>query len=298
MANSVSFKVRYFFLFFLFLQCVFSLRAQENRSLSGDYDFVRYLIGNQMKTEALTWARQNFDTASYCRQSLDSLHFLRAWAFYSGRELSKAVEYFDKVDDFSSLSSASRFFSSLSSAYLKDYDKAVSVLKTNKQSLSDYGELYDFELAGLALLKGDYDLYKEHGSHFTYTSYNLAQRERILDSAFYSLSAYKSKSPWLAASLSALIPGLGKIYAGHIGEGVGAFLTVGSFAALTAENWHRDGLGNWKTIVFGCLGTLFYIGNIYGSAISVKLSYDQYHESQQISILYNIHLPLRNTFGL
>ena len=71
---------------------------------------------------------------------------------------------------------------------------------------------------------------------------------------------------------------------------------VGSFAAITAENWYKRGFTNWKTILFGSIGTIFYIGNIYGSVASVNVYYDEFNEKQNARILYHIHIPLRSIF--
>ena len=77
------------------------------------------------------------------------------------------------------------------------------------------------------------------------------------------------KSSVTAGILSALIPGLGKVYTGEIGDGITAFLATGilSYLSYTNFNHHHDFRG-W---LFGGLGALFYAGNIYGSAASAKV---------------------------
>lgn len=285
-------KILFFFLVFVPLFSFSQNNAEE------DWDFIRYLIGNDMKKEVKTWAERDFSSEDYSPLSFDSINFLRAWAFYSNRFLSDAALLFDRVGDKSGLKPASLFFSSLSNAYLGKYDLAFQNLENNRQLLDRHKELYSLEQAGYALLKRDFSLYEAYKKNFTYSSYILSDREKDLDSLCFSLKNYKRKSPVLAAALSALVPGLGKVYSGKIGEGFSSFIFVGSFAILTTENWIRHGLGNWKTVLFGSIGTLFHIGNIYGSYFSVKLAYDEFNEKQNLGILYSIHIPLRNTFGL
>ena len=282
----------------IFVLCFNVSTAQNDILPYKDYEFIKYLIGNDMKEEALTWAKRYFDENKYEKTVADSVFFLKGWAFYSSKQLSKARECFDKVSNQSNMKTGAVFFSSLSSAYLEEYDLGVSNLENNKALLNNNTELYALEQAGFSLLKRDLKLYENYSKNFSYTTYNLADKEKNLDSIFLSLKNYKKKSPFIAASLSAIVPGLGKVYAGQIGEGVSAFLTVGSFAAITTENWIKHGFLNWKTLLFGSLGTVFYVGNIWGSAVSVKIGYDDFNEKQNISILYNIHLPLRNSFGL
>ena len=100
----------------------------------------------------------------------------------------------------------------------------------------------------------------------------------------------------MAAIASAIIPGSGKIYAGKLGEGISAFLLTGVFGAITAEHWVKDGPANWKTIVPGLLGAFLYIGNIYGSYMSVSIYNSNLKDAQDTAVLYNIHIPLRSVF--
>lgn len=286
------------FVFFVLLSVVIPFVSYSQNTVKKDFEFVCYLLGNNMKEQANTWAERDFSNEDYSSQTLDTINFLRAWVFYSNRSLNKAVDLFDRVGEESNFKPSSVFFSSLSNAYLGEYKLSYSNLEEHKELLSSHTELYAFEQAGHSLLMRDFGLYEKYRESFSYSSYVLSNKEKDLDSIYLSLKNYKRKSPFLSACLSALVPGLGKIYAGSLGEGVSSFVTVGSFAALTTENWIRHGFKNWKTILFGTIGSIFYIGNIYGSYISVKLNDDVFNEEQNIGILYTIHIPLRTTFGL
>lgn len=277
---------------------LFPCFSYSQNTAEKDFEFIRYLIGNNMKEDAKTWAERDFLDKDYSHQSLDTINFLRGWVFYSNRSLNKAVDCFDRVGNESKYKPSSVFFSSLSNAYEGEYERAYYNLKEHEDLLYPYSELYAFEQAGYSLLLRDFDSYEKYRESFSYSSYILSSKEKELDSIFLSVKSYKRKSPLLSACLSAIVPGLGKIYAGNLGEGISSFITVGSFALITTENWIRHGLGNWKTILFGTIGSVFYIGNIYGSYVSVKLNYDTFNEKQNIGILYSIHIPLRNTFGL
>ena len=83
--------------------------------------------------------------------------------------------------------------------------------------LSSHTEIYAFEQAGHSLLMRDFGLYEKYRESFSYSSYVLSNKEKDLDSIYLSLKNYKRKSPFLSACLSALVPGLGKIYAGSLG---------------------------------------------------------------------------------
>lgn len=72
--------------------------------------------------------------------------------------------------------------------------------------------------------------------------------------------------PWVAACLSATIPGAGKVYAGRRAEGLYAFFLNGLAAYQCIDGFHDDGSRSVKGWVAGAIGLLLYSGNVYGSA--------------------------------
>ena len=76
------------------------------------------------------------------------------------------------------------------------------------------------------------------------------------------------KSPGTAAILSAIIPGLGKIYTDEIGDGITSFLFTGILSFLAYDNFKAD--HEFRAWVFTGLAAWFYGGNIYGSAAAVQ----------------------------
>ncbi|MDD2191472.1 MAG: hypothetical protein PHO12_02885 [Bacteroidales bacterium] len=272
-------------------------KAQSVKYAKEDFDFTLYLLGNNLKEEAKT-LMTNPNTNYYnSKLTQDSINYLKGWTFYSSKELLNASLFFDSVSKESALYAKSTFFNSLSNAHTGNYSKANSILKTFADTNSNFKELYHYEKAGLALLERDYEKYKYHSQNFTYQDFRLIEQEEELNNIYNQLIKHKHKSPWVAGIASAIVPGLGKIYAGSYGEGVSSFLLIGSLGAITAENWVKHGPLNWKTLVFGAIGAVFYVGNIYGSVTSVKIYYEDFNNQQNITILYNIHIPLRTIFN-
>ncbi len=76
------------------------------------------------------------------------------------------------------------------------------------------------------------------------------------------------KSPGLAASLSAVLPGSGYFYAGRPGDGLSAFVINALFIAGLVEAIDRENDG--MAILAGGFGLPFYVGNIYGSANAAR----------------------------
>jgi TM2 domain-containing membrane protein YozV len=76
------------------------------------------------------------------------------------------------------------------------------------------------------------------------------------------------KSPTKGALMSAVIPGLGKIYANEIGDGITAFLLTGLFTYLAVDKFQNNHTASgW---LYTSMAAFFYAGNIYGSATAVQ----------------------------
>ena len=190
----------------------------------------------------------------------DTLDYLRGWACYATRRLAEASRAFDRVPADSPWYDKSLFFSAASKAYLGDYAGAEKQLQAYG---GPYADLRQSQLADLAVLQGP--------------------------------DNFPSKSPWIAAGLSALVPGLGRVYTHQYGVAVESLLVCGGFAAITVENYRHYG-PIWSTILFETLGSLFYLGNIYGSFISVELYNDRMRDAQDTAVLLHMHIPLRSVF--
>ncbi|MCK9162960.1 MAG: hypothetical protein M0O93_01255 [Bacteroidales bacterium] len=288
---------KYILLILVFIFTTNIVRSQSTVYAKEDFDFALYLLGNNMKEEALTLINNPNTSYFDLKHTKDSVNYLKGWTYYSSKELEKASFFFDSVSKESSLYPKSIFFNSLSNAHIGNYSKADHILKSFSDTNTTFKELYHYESAGLALIERDYEKYKYHSQNFTYQDFRLVEQEQELKNIYNQLKTHKNKSPWIAAIASAIVPGLGKVYAGSYGEGVSSFLLIGSLGAVTAENWVKNGLLNWKTLVFGTIGAVFYIGNIYGSVTSVKIYYEDFNNQQNITILYNIHIPLRTIFN-
>jgi len=79
--------------------------------------------------------------------------------------------------------------------------------------------------------------------------------------------ALPRKSPWLAGAMSAVIPGLGRVYIGRWPDGLMSFLLVGLTAGLSAQGFHEDWRDSVRGWVLGSVAALLYVGNVYGSAV-------------------------------
>ncbi|MEO0108380.1 MAG: hypothetical protein ABIK62_04330, partial [candidate division WOR-3 bacterium] len=79
--------------------------------------------------------------------------------------------------------------------------------------------------------------------------------------------------PILGSALSALVPGLGQVYAGRVGDGLYSLLVVGTSAGLAYYYWkgHQEQDPTYiKFVLATSLGTLFHLGNVYGASIAAR----------------------------
>ena len=265
----------------------FSHLQPGSAAVSRDAEFVQYLIENDLKKDA----RQLLFGTQF--QPSDTLTFLRGWTLYQLKELEAANVYLQAVPRQSPFYDKAFFYSNAVSAHLGDYDAPAKRLE---EYSGPYAELRGVQLAGLALLRDDPEAFKTASGAFRYNDFALEAAEHELDNIFDLRYNTPQKSPWLAAAASALVPGLGKIYAGRTGEGISSFLLTGAMGAITEEHWIKDGPKDWKTIVPGILTAFLYIGNIYGSYMSVSIYNSSIYDAQQTAVLYNVHIPLRSVF--
>lgn len=264
-----------------------------SRYISEDLGFYDYLSAEGLDTDAGTLVRGGYVPS-------DTLDFLRGRNLFSTRRWAQASELLAKVPSTSTYWTESFFYNVNSLVLLGRYGSAASEHASREQVFAHPGgpfnELYAQQGAGLALLRHDKENWLRYSGAFTYSDHTLEESERIMSEIAGSRFSGKHRRAGVAALLSGLVPGAGKLYAGRTGEGVASFLTVGSLAAITAENWNRHGLKDWRTILAGSLCTTFYLGNIYGSYISVSIEKDERTKAEDSLIIYHLHIPVRGNF--
>jgi len=101
---------------------------------------------------------------------------------------------------------------------------------------------------------------------------------------YYSLKLnLPRKSLTTAGVLSALIPGLGKIYTGNIGDGITALIVNGLLGFLSYDNFKAG--HNFRGWLFAGLTAFFYGGNIYGSVAAAQIFNKQVKTDYEKDIL-------------
>jgi hypothetical protein len=282
-------------LFFLALLSFPGLRAQQFE-FSKELRFAQYLQDKDAGREAVHVLEQ-MDTAALSRAQKDSLFYMLGWAAYSIRQLDKSIGALLKVSPDHQHYNKAHFFAAYCQAFQGRPDSAVRELRQLSLADSTVRELRSLQLAGTSLLKRDYQAFPIQQQQFTYSSYIFTKEERRMQLYYDRLKGFKRRSPVLAGVYSALVPGLGKWYAGKKKQGVAAFLPVIGLAALTYEAYRKDGVKSARFIGFGALFTIFYIGDIWGSTLAVKIRRNEFYKEYDNKILFDMHIPLRNFFN-
>ncbi|MGB1204344.1 MAG: hypothetical protein ACPG5B_01790 [Chitinophagales bacterium] len=278
-------------------QCVFS--QEKTINYGTEMRFSEHLMHQNLYGEAI-FVLENLEKqkANFSFQQQDSIYYFLGFNHYNLKELQVSANYFTKVSKQAAMYEAAFFFAAYNHTFLEKYDSSKYFLQQFHFADSTlYKELHAFELSGIALLERDFETFEQLQNAYSFQHYQLEKQEVSLQKAYSSLQVQKHKSPAIAALLSALVPGLGRVYAGKAKQGVATFLPVALLALQTQENIRKRGWKNPFTIFYSGLFTVFYVGNIWGSAFSVKIKKDEFNQAVNHQILFDLHLPLRTIFN-
>jgi TM2 domain-containing membrane protein YozV len=277
--------------------CVFfisinSISFSQNKP-DCDLKFVNHLVNIGNFKEAL-FLLDSTDCST--DQLNDSVSYFRGWSLYSLMRLSASSENLIKVAPFSSFYLKSHFFAAYNYSHLGNFEEAIQVLKNIDVTTQKQTFLKNYEIAGVQLLKGDTAGYEELIKHTDLSYYEISESAIVLQKMSESIKNHKSKSPFAAAILSGIIPGSGKFYAGKKGQAISAFISTAGLGVVSLENYRKRGRKSFSTIAFGTAFAFSYVANIWGSVLSVNILETEYRDNVKNTILFNLHIPLRNFF--
>jgi hypothetical protein len=280
-----------------FIAMVFcSFEAYAQHALSRELDFIQHLIHQEAYEDAIYYINRDF-RHSYPMPFRDSLNYFRGWSQYAIRDLDPSAAFLLQVSSDSPLFFKSRFFAAYNYSHLGKLRLSESILQ-NLKTRGRLSNLRDFQLGGIALLSRDTQKFTDCFRRLeTVRDFAWDTEKKHLEEYHLELLRYRKKSMVAGVFMSALVPGAGKIYAGKTGEGISAFLIVAATGAAACENYRKLGPGHAKTILFGSLFAVLYLGNIYGTLFTVKLANEEFNHEMDQKILFNMHIPLRNFFN-
>ncbi len=259
-----------------------------------DSVFLNYLLESKQFEDAILLSKRLIQTNTIHTFSPE---YYAGFSHYNIRQLDSAAFYLGQVPETNRFFLKSRFFQGLSLAYQGKYAEANQVYHRLPVSDTILQEVQQVELAGVALIRRDYQTFDELTKKFSFNYYSISQQETNFLEYKKKLLAVRKKSPALAGALSTVVPGLGKIYAGQLGQGIAIFLQSTIFAAQAYEGYRKDGPQSARFLIYGGLFTVFHFGNIWGSVFSVKISRQEKYDQINNQILFDMHIPLRTLFN-
>ena len=173
----------------------------------------------------------------------------------------------------------------------------VSAMAAKSLTDTTYRQLSYLQLGGIHLLRRDYKNFDSIRQLFNYSDFNVASEQKEMLAYEKKLKSFKKKSPLVAGLLSTVVPGLGKFYAGKKGQSLSTAAACFITGIVAAENLYRGGPKSPQFVITSTIFGFFYIGNIWGSAISVKLSKQSFNNNTDNEIRVSVHLPLRRIFN-
>lgn len=256
--------------------------------------FLNYLMESRQFEDAIFLSKQLINQPDF---KTHAPQYYAGFAHYNLRQLDSAAFYLGQVTQNSNYYFKARFFQGLSQAYLQQYAPAGQTFSQLETPDSLLTELKVFEQAGVALLQKDYKTFNHLAEQFSYRYFPFSKQETNLLTYRQDLLKVKRRSPVLAGLMSAVVPGAGKVYAGQLGQGVAIFLQNTIFALQAYEGYRKDGHRSARFLIYSGLFTVFYIGNVWGSVLSVQIKRQEMYEKINNQILFDMHIPLRTIFN-
>ena len=290
MKNKDLYKIKPVLLIFFISLSSFTFSQNPAKS---DLKFINHLVDAGDFKEALYLLEKDNGLSM---QMKDSINYLKGWCLYSLKDLLPSSENLIKVSPGSEFYLKSRFFAAYNYSHLGLYEKALEAVSKIETVTDKQLSLKNYELAGIHLLQGNYPMFEESFSKVDKNIFELSGSSENIERILGDLMQHKKKSPFIAGVLSGIVPGSGKFYAGKKGEAISAFIASVGLGLVTWENYRKDGLRDIKTMAFGTALLFSYAANIYGAIVSVNIMESEYNNNVKNSILFHLHIPLRNTF--
>jgi hypothetical protein len=286
---------------FIFLYLIFHpLFSQTKDTLNqrSDLNFIQHLMQLNNPAEIKYYYEQAVLKTNTDVEQLDSIHFLLGRYFNALDSINYANKLFSKVTIFSPFYYPASY--GIYSNLIKQGKLKVASNTLNTIEASDSKTLEDlklFEMEGLALLENNSKAFDSLQPFFSSTNTVISSEHAFLKEQKLVRESLIRKSPFKAAVLSAIIPGLGKAYVGKKKQALAAFIRVIIPAIMTLETYRNANYQlNPQTVFFGGLFGVFYFGNIWGSALAVKTTKREQHAIINSNISISMQIPIRSFF--
>lgn len=231
----------------------------------------------------------------YKPQDTEQIHYKIAVSYRFGGKTEQAIQGFEtllRTDPKSQF--ASRAYYQIGATYFLQgqFERSVQFLGEALPRITDTRQHAEAEqLIGLSYLKQK--RWSEASKVFKtlQASDVMSIREKAVVYHDYAEKGahLSTRSPFLAGTLSTIVPGAGRLYTGRLGDALTSLFTVGFTGWQAYDGFRRDGISSVKGWTLGTLCGIFYVGNIYGSVISARV-YNR-HVTDEFLATLTVELP-------
>jgi hypothetical protein len=244
-----------------------SLAQQDLRSYSNSLSFARYLV----RTQQYEFASQEYERLNFIWPG-DTTVMLELTQTY---RLNGDCTQFQNAFDL--LSSRNRLYEN--HEFAREYLRFCLTCDLKHPSYFPVMiQLPQEEKVSYSL--GFYLATQQYDSAFSYRARHMDLLSTVspqLSDITRDFEMRKTKKPWLAMAMSAVIPGSGKAYSGRWGDASISLLFVASSAFASYRAFKKKGVQSFNGWIFGGIALSFYSSNIYGSHKAAR----RYNEDQR-----------------
>jgi len=254
------------------------------------YSFAEYLFNEgQYERAAGEYQRLLFASDSLPERA-DSIFFKTALCYRFIDKYKKSIGYFHRIVDEnakSNLVDEAYFEISLNYSFIDSFERSNEILESH--FLNDSVNNANTEVKQLIILNHIQQKEWDKAEDFLRDADTLPGRLSTFIEIGQNLPR---KNPFLSGMFSAVIPGAGKFYCNRPADGFHSLVTVGITGWQSYEGFKADGIHSVKGWIFGVVGGLFYLGNIYGSVVAA----DIYNEEQEVFFRLSVNKYLNENF--
>ncbi|MEN6463803.1 MAG: tetratricopeptide repeat protein [Syntrophaceae bacterium] len=204
--------------------------------------------------------------------------------FHAGRWEETITSLDDFLNEFpeSDLADAALFIRATAQKNLKRYDEALTSFdQIIKRGIEPYRDQAIYQSALVYVARNDWEKAKSVFSMMPGSS-PLYPAAKTFSSGLEKINEVPSKSPVVAGTLAAVLPGSGHVYTERYRDAAIAFLLNGAFIWSAVELFRKDEYVTGGIVTFFELG--WYSGNIY-SAVSSAHKYNERSKGEYIKEL-------------
>lgn len=287
----------YFMLFFTIPSLFFSCPALAEELKSETHN--KTLIIDE--TSQFNLAGQFFNEGDYFRaiteykrfiyffpesNLLETAYFKIGEAYFKGKRWKQAIHAFDGLREKfpgGKLTDRSYYLSGMTYFYEKDYSSSRKQFKKIIDSFTA-SELIDDAMLYMAMSYVEEEKWQEalDGLRGIEKKSNLYHFAENFASGLQNIDKLPLKSPALAGTLAAILPGSGHLYTEREKDGITAFLLNGAFIWGAVESYNNENYAVAGILTFFELG--WYFGNIY-SAVNSAHKYNKRLKNEYIKDL-------------